>query len=437
MRTKAGEKKVHVITLGCSKNIYDSEILMGQLRANQMEVAHEEAFKQAGTVVINTCGFIEDAKQESIDTILRMAEAKKAGKVRRVLVTGCLSERYKDDLRKEIPEIDEWFGTQDLPQLLKSLGANYKQELIGERRLTTPAHFAYLKISEGCDRVCSFCAIPQMRGGHVSRPMESLVKEAASLAEKGVKELVLIAQDLTYYGLDLYKKRELAALLEKLADVKGIRWIRLHYAFPQGFPMEVLDVMARHDNICKYIDIPLQHASDRILHAMRRGSTKEKTARLIAAMRERVPGIAIRTTLIAGYPGETEEDFNEMLEWVQDMKFDRLGCFAYSHEEDTHAYNAEDDVPAEVKQERVERIMDAQRSVSLEKNRAKVGQRLTVIIDRAEGEYFIGRTEADSPEVDNEVIIHAPGQYLRIGDFAEVDITDAGEYDLHATLPNS
>ncbi|MCB0396882.1 MAG: 30S ribosomal protein S12 methylthiotransferase RimO [Flavobacteriales bacterium] len=434
MKAKPPGKRIQVITMGCSKNTYDSEVLMGQLKAAKLDVSHDEAFDQAGTVIINTCGFIENAKQESIDTILNMAEAKKQGKVRRVLVTGCLSERYKDDLRKEIPEIDDWFGTHDLPQLLKSIGVNYRQELIGERQLTTPSHFAYLKISEGCDRKCSFCAIPQMRGKHVSRPMDDLVKEAAHLASQGVRELVLIAQDLTYYGLDLYKKRNLAELLENLAGVTGIDWIRLHYAFPTGFPMDVLDTMNKHENICNYLDIPLQHASDPILKAMRRGTTMEKTTRLIETFREKVPGIALRTTLIAGFPGETEEDFQQMKDWVADMRFDRLGIFTYSHEEDTHAYKLDDNIPQEVKEARVEEIMEVQREISHQNNQAKIGRTLKVLIDRAEGDYFIGRTEFDSPEVDNEVIIHAPGQYARIGDFAMVKINEAGEYDLYGTI---
>lgn len=434
MKTRPDHKKIHVITLGCSKNLVDSEVLMGQLRANNLDAVHEQEFTQAGTVVVNTCGFIENAKQESIDTILSLAEAKRDGKIRRVVVTGCLSERYKDDLRKEIPDVDDWFGSHDLPALLKSLGADYKQHLIGERKLTTPSHFAYLKISEGCDRKCSFCAIPQMRGRHVSRPMESLVDEAERLAAQGVKEVVLIAQDLTYYGLDIYKKRNLAELLNKLADVNGLEWIRLHYAFPSGFPMDILDVMHARKNICNYLDIPLQHGADRMLQSMRRGITREKTTKLLRTIREKVPGIAIRTTLIAGYPGETEADFQEMLDWISESRFDRLGAFAYSHEEGTHAFKLDDDVPQEVKEERVHTLMDLQREISLEKNREKIGSTMRVMIDRAEGDYFIGRTEFDSPEVDNEVIIHAPGAYLPIGAFTDVKITGAEDYDLHGAV---
>ncbi len=432
MKTKTLKKnKVNVVTLGCSKNIFDSEEMMAQLRANKYNVVHESDEGDASVVIINTCGFIENAKQESIDTILQWADAKANGMVDKVYVTGCLSERYKPDLEKEIPDVDEYFGTRDLPRLLKTLKADYKHELVGERLLTTPVHYAYFKIAEGCDRPCSFCAIPIMRGKHRSTPIEELVKRAESLAAKGTKELILIAQDLTYYGLDIYKKRELAELLRHLSDVKGIEWIRLHYAFPSGFPMDVLDVMRERDNICNYLDIPLQHASTRMLKAMRRGITREKTTELIREIRARVPGIAVRTTLISGYPGETEQDQAEMLEWVEEMRFDRLGVFTYSHEEDTHAFNFEDDVPAEVKSARAEAIMELQSGISFEGNLSKVGKTFKVMIDRAEGPNYVGRTEADSPEVDNEVLIPKTSGHARIGDFAEVKITSADPYDLH------
>ncbi|MCA1752715.1 MAG: 30S ribosomal protein S12 methylthiotransferase RimO [Cryomorphaceae bacterium] len=435
MKTKTLKKnKVNVVTLGCSKNIFDSEEMMAQLKANKYDVVHESDDGDASVVIINTCGFIENAKQESIDTILQWADAKAHGMVDKVYVTGCLSERYKPDLEKEIPDVDEYFGTRDLPRLLKTLKADYKHELVGERLLTTPVHYAYFKIAEGCDRPCSFCAIPIMRGKHRSTPIEELVKRAESLAAKGTKELILIAQDLTYYGLDIYKKRELAKLLEHLSDVKGIEWIRLHYAFPSGFPMDVLDVMRERDNICNYLDIPLQHASTRMLKAMRRGITREKTTELIRQIRERVPGIAVRTTLISGYPGESEEDQAEMLEWVGEMRFDRLGVFTYSHEEDTHAFNFEDDVPEGVKSARAEAIMELQSGISHDVNLEKVGQTLRVMIDRVEGGNYIGRTEFDSPEVDNEVIVPKSSGYARIGDFAEVKITSADPFDLHGIL---
>lgn len=407
---------------------------MAQLRANDVEVEHESASEDNNIVIINTCGFIDNAKQESIDTILQFADAKERGLVEKVLVTGCLSQRYAPELKEEIPNIDGWFGTRDLPRLLKTLKADYKHELLGERLLTTPNHFAYFKIAEGCDRPCSFCAIPLMRGKHVSTPIVQLVANAKSLAAQGVKELILIAQDLTYYGLDIYKERKLATLLEQLSAVEGIEWIRLHYAFPSGFPMDVLNVMREKANICNYIDIPLQHASTRMLKSMRRGITREKTTALIQDMRERVPGIAIRTTLISGYPGEGEQDHAEMLEWVEQMRFDRLGVFTYSHEENTHAFNLEDDVSDELKQQRAEEIMDLQHGISMDLNQAKVGKEYRVLIDRAEGENFIGRTEFDSPEVDNEVIIPAKGGYLRIGDFAQVRVETADAFDLHATV---
>jgi ribosomal protein S12 methylthiotransferase len=434
MRTKSLKKnKINVVTLGCSKNVYDSEVLMGQLKANGKEVAHEE---EGNVVVINTCGFINNAKEESVNTILEFMQKKEAGEVDKVFVTGCLSERYKPDLQKEIPDVDAYFGTTELPQLLKALGADYKHELIGERLTTTPKNYAYLKIAEGCDRPCSFCAIPLMRGKHKSTPIEDLVTEAEKLAANGVKELILIAQDLTYYGLDLYKKRNLAELLEALVKVDGIEWIRLHYAFPTGFPLDVLDVMKREPKVCNYLDIPLQHISDDILKSMRRGTTKEKTTKLIKQFREAVPEMTIRTTLIVGYPGETEENFQELKQWVQDMRFERLGCFTYSHEENTHAYNLEDNVPEEVKQERANEIMEIQSQISWELNHAKIGQEFKVVIDRKEGNYFVGRTEFDSPDVDNEVLIEASTTYLKTGEYAQVKITDAADFDLYGEVVN-
>ncbi|MBN8576927.1 MAG: 30S ribosomal protein S12 methylthiotransferase RimO [Cytophagales bacterium] len=431
MKTKGSKKtKVNIVTLGCSKNLVDSEVLLTQLRGNGIDTTHESKKDDANIVVINTCGFIDNAKQESIDTILRYVDAKEEGIVEKVYVTGCLSERYKDDLQKEIPDVDAWFGTRDLSRLLKQLNANYKHELVGERILTNPSHFAYLKISEGCDRPCSFCAIPLMRGKHISKPMEELVLEAKNLAKKGTKELLLIAQDSTYYGLDLYKKRNLAELLKRLSDVEGIDWIRLHYAFPTGFPLDVLEVMATRPNICNYLDIPLQHGSTRMLQLMKRGTTREKTEALLQTIREKVPGIAIRTTFIAGHPGETEAEFEEMLKFVETSRFDRLGVFAYSHEENTHAHSMPDDVPAATKQERVDRLMDLQQGISLELNQAKVGNIYKVLIDRKEGGNFYGRTEFDSPEVDNEVILDASKNYLRIGDFVTAKIAAASEFDL-------
>ncbi|MFT6243741.1 MAG: ribosomal protein S12 methylthiotransferase [Salibacteraceae bacterium] len=437
MKTKTLKKnKVNVVTLGCSKNIFDSEVLMAQLKANKFDVEHEAQQDDSEIVIINTCGFIDNAKQESIDTILRYADAKKEGSVHKVYVTGCLSERYREDLEKEIPEVDAFFGTRELPRLLKTLKADYKHELVGERLLTTPSHYAYFKIAEGCDRPCSFCAIPLMRGKHVSTPMEDLVTQAKGLAAKGVKELMLIAQDLTYYGLDIYKKRNLAELLEKLSDVEGIEWIKLHYAFPAGFPMDVLKVMNERDNICNYLDIPLQHGSTKMLKAMRRGITREKTEALIAEMRTQVPGIAIRTTLISGYPGETEEDFQEMYDWVERSRFDRLGIFTYSHEENTHAFNVEDDVPEDVKKERADMIMELQSGISYELNQDKIGKTYKVLFDKVEGDYFIGRTEFDSPEVDNEVLVKKENEYVRLGDFASVKITSADHYDLYGDVVN-
>lgn len=433
MRTKSLKKnKINVITLGCSKNVYDSEVLMGQLKASGKDVQHEAPKNDEGNIiVINTCGFINNAKEESVNTILEYVDKKEQGIVDKVFVTGCLSERYRPDLEKEIPDVDRYFGTTELPLLLKALGADYKHELLGERLTTTPKNYAYLKIAEGCDRPCSFCAIPLMRGKHVSQPIEKLVKEAEGLAAKGVKELILIAQDLTYYGLDLYKKRNLAELLENLVQVDGIEWIRLHYAFPSGFPMDVLDLMKREPKICNYIDIPLQHISDNILKSMRRGTTYEKTTKLLKDFREAVPGMAIRTTLIVGYPGETEEDFQILKNWVEEMRFERLGCFAYSHEENTHAYLLEDDVPEEVKQQRAAEIMDIQAQISWDLNQEKIGQTFRCIIDRKEGGYFIGRTEFDSPDVDNEVLIDATQHYLKTGDFTMIKITDATEFDLY------
>lgn len=435
MKTKTLKKnKVNVVTLGCSKNLFDSEVMMAQLKANKFDVEHESAHDDSEIVIINTCGFIDNAKQESIDTILRYAQAKEDGQVDKVYVTGCLVERYKNDLEAEIPEVDAFFGTRELPRLLKTLKADYKHELVGERLLTTPSHYAYFKIAEGCDRPCSFCAIPLMRGNHVSTPIEQLVESAKALAAKGVKELMLIAQDLTYYGLDIYKKRNLAELLEKLTEVEGIEWIRLHYAFPAGFPMDVLEVMNKYPKVLNYLDMPLQHGSTRILKAMRRGITREKTEALVNEIREKVPGIAIRTTLIAGYPGETEEDFREMYDFVERMRFERLGIFTYSHEENTHAYNFEDDVPAEVKRQRADEIMELQSGISYELNRQKVGKQFKVLFDRIEGDYFIGRTEFDSPEVDNEVLVKKSEGYVRIGDFATVEITSADHYDLYGKV---
>ena len=435
MRTKSlKNNKINVITLGCSKNIYDSEVLMGQLKANEMDVEHESNKDDANVVVINTCGFIDNAKEESINTIIEQAERKSDGKIDKLFVTGCLSERYKPDLEKEIPNVDEYFGTTDLPKLLQALGADYKHELIGERLTTTPRHYAFLKIAEGCDRPCSFCAIPLMRGKHKSKSIEDLVTEATKLAKDGVKELILIAQDLTYYGLDLYKSRRLADLLRALSEVEGIEWIRLHYAFPTGFPEDVLEVIRNNDKVCNYIDIPLQHISDSVLKSMRRGTTHQKTDALLRKFRQEVPGIAIRTSLIVGYPGETEEDFQELKQWVNDTAFDRLGVFTYSHEENTHAHLLEDDVPEEVKHQRAEEIMELQSDISYRLNQEKVGQTFKVLFDRKEGEYFIGRTEFDSPDVDNEVLVKATDSYVRMGDFAQVKITHADHYDLYGVL---
>jgi ribosomal protein S12 methylthiotransferase len=438
MKTKTlRQNKVNVVTLGCAKNIFDSEVMMAQLKANAFEVEHESDTRDAEIVIVNTCGFIDNAKEESINTILAWAKEKERGNVHKLYVTGCLSERYKPELEKDIPEVDAFFGTRELPRLLKTLKADYKHELVGERLLTTPAHYAYFKISEGCDRPCSFCAIPLMRGKHLSTPMEQLVANAKKLAAGGTKELILIAQDLTYYGLDIHKKRELSDLLKHLSDVEGIEWIRLQYAFPSGFPMDVLDVMNERENICKYLDMPLQHGTTRMLQAMRRGITREKTDALIAEIRSRVPGIALRTTLISGFPSETNEDFQEMLEWVAQTRFDRLGIFTYSHEENTHAYGMKDDVPAKVKRKRADAVMEAQSHISYELNQRFVGQDMKVLIDRVEGDSYIGRTQYDSPEVDNEVIIPTASGYLRIGDFADVHIHSAEHYDLHALPVNA
>lgn len=426
--------KVNVVTLGCSKNLVDSEVLMGQLRANEFEVAHESEQDDSNIIIVNTCGFIDNAKQESIDTILRYAEAKESGQIDKLYVTGCLSQRYKDSLEAEIPQVDAYFGTLELPQLLKKLEADYKHELIGERLLTTPSHYAYFKIAEGCNRPCSFCAIPLMRGKHVDRPIEDLVKEASRLASMGTKELVLIAQDLTYYGLQHYGERKLADLLRNLSDVNGIEWIRMQYAYPSQFPMEVFDVMSERDNICKYLDMPLQHISDNMLKTMRRGISKRRTIELVDQIRQRVPDIALRTTLIAGHPGETDQDFQELYDWVEETRFDRLGIFTYSHEDNTHSYTLEDSVPEEVKQDRADAIMELQQGISVEMNEEKVGNTYKVLFDRKESGYFVGRTQYDSPEVDNEVLVPADSNYVRLGDFANVKITDASDFDLYGEV---
>jgi ribosomal protein S12 methylthiotransferase len=432
MRTKSSKQnKINVVTLGCSKNVYDSEVLMGQLKANDKDVVHEDENDEGNIVVINTCGFIGKAKEESINTILHYAEKKAQGLVDKVFVTGCLSERYKPDLEKEIPDVDAYFGTHDLPNLLKVLEADYKHELIGERMTTTPKHYAYLKIAEGCDRPCSFCAIPIMRGKHKSTPIEELVIETTKLAEKGIKELILIAQDLTYYGLDIYKKRELAKLLKALAEVDGIEWIRLHYAFPAGFPLDVLEVMRNEPKVCNYLDIPLQHINTEILKSMRRGTTHDKTVNLIKQFRSEVPEMAVRTTLIAGYPGETEEIFEELKQWVIASRFDRLGAFAYSHEENTHAGTLNDDVPEDVKEARVAEIMEIQAQISFELNQEKVGKTFKCLFDKKDGDYFIGRTEFDSPDVDNEVMVDATKHYIQVGQFVNIKVTEAGDFDLY------
>ena len=432
MRARTTKKQViNVITLGCSKNLHDSEVLMGQLQANGKKVVHE---KEGEIVVVNTCGFIDNAKQESIDTILDSVRAKERGDIEKVFVTGCLSERYMSDLEVEIPDVDRYFGTRDLPLLLKALGADYKKELVGERLVTTPQHYAYLKIAEGCDRPCSFCAIPLMRGKHISKPIEDLVIETEKLAAKGVVELILIAQDLTYYGLDIYKKRNLAELITRLSEVEGIAWIRLHYLYPSGFPEDVLSVIADNDKVCNYIDIPLQHISDAVLKSMRRGTTMKKTNALLANMRATVPDMAIRSTLIVGYPGETEEDFATLLAWVKSQRFERLGVFTYSHEENTHAFALEDDVDHEVKLTRQEAIMNAQRDISLERNQSLVGQRMICLVDRQEGELTICRSQHDSPDVDNEIHLQSGDIHLKSGSFVEVEIVGASDYDLSAVL---
>ena len=431
MKTKTlKQDKINIITLGCSKNIVDSEVLYSQLKANDFSVEHESEKDNANIIIINTCGFIDNAKQESIDTILNYAEAKQQGKIDKLYVTGCLSQRYKPDLEKEIPDVDEYFGTLHLPQLLKTLGADYKHELIGERILTTPSHYAYLKISEGCDRPCSFCAIPIMRGKHVSKSFEQIEAEVKGLVKNGTKEFLIIAQDSTYYGLDNYGDRKLAELLKRISDIKGAEWIRLHYAYPSQFPMEALDVMRERENICKYIDIPLQHISDNMLKTMRRGITKKRTIELVDEIRERVPGIAIRTTLIAGHPGENEQDFEELKSFVETTKLDRVGIFTYSHEEGTHAGSLVDDVPQDLKEERAATIMDIQQGISAEINQKKIGQTFKVLFDRKENGQFVGRTEFDSPEVDNEVMVDAKTNYVRIGDFADVLVTEATDFDL-------
>jgi ribosomal protein S12 methylthiotransferase len=429
------QPRVNVITLGCSKNTYDSEVLMGQLKGNQINVVHEaNDVRENDIVIINTCGFIDNAKQESIDTILQFSDLKSEGKIGKVVVTGCLSERYKPELAAEIKNVDSWFGTNDLQNLLNSIGADYKHELIGERLLTTPSHFAYFKIAEGCNRPCSFCAIPLMRGKHLSKPIDELVKEAKNLAKNGTKELILIAQDLTYYGLDLYNERKLADLMRHLSDVDGIEWIRLQYAYPSGFPMDILDVMNERSNICNYLDMPLQHITDSMLKSMRRGTTKQKTIDLVNQIRDKVPNIAMRTTLICGYPGETERDFEEMKEWVEETRFDRLGCFTYSHEEKTHAHDLVDDVPQEVKEQRVEDIMEIQQGISFDLNQQKVAKTYKVLIDKKEGDFFAGRTEFDSPEVDNEVLIDAKSNYATPGTFVNAVINRAEDFDLYGTI---
>ncbi len=435
MKTKAIKKdKVSVITLGCSKNIVDSEVLMGQLQHGGYDVQHDKWSKGRNIVIVNTCGFIDRAKEESINTIMEYADAKNAGKIEKLYVTGCLSQRYKDNLETEIPEVDAFFGTMELPRLLKTLKVDYKHELIGERFLTTPLHYAYMKISEGCNRTCSFCAIPLMRGKHISRPIEEVVNEAKKLAAQGVKELMLIAQELTFYGLDIYKKRRLPELLAELSKVEGIEWIRLHYAYPAQFPMEIIDAIAENEKVCNYLDMPLQHAADNILTAMRRNITNAETRELIHKIRERVPDIAIRTTMLVGFPNETESDFDSLKNFISDMRFDRLGVFTYSHEENTRAHGLEDNIPQEVKEQRAAELMGVQEGISFELNQKKVGNTYKVLFDRKEGGYFIGRTEFDSPEVDNEVLVDAKKQFARVGDFANVKITSAEEFDLYGEL---
>jgi ribosomal protein S12 methylthiotransferase len=434
MKSKTLQKdKVNIITLGCSKNLVDSEVLSGQLMANDISVVHENKKLDHNIVVVNTCGFIDKAKEESVNTILDQLELKRRGKLDKVYVTGCLSERYRADLETEMPEVDAWFGTLELPLMLKQFDVDYKAELLGERLLSTPKHYAYLKISEGCNRTCSFCAIPLMRGKHVSRTIEDLVAEAESLVKKGVKEIMLIAQELTYYGLDIYKQRELPKLLHALADIKGLEWIRLHYAYPSKFPLEILDVMAQRDNICKYLDMPLQHASNNMLKAMKRNITREEMTDLIRTIREKVPGICLRTTLIAGFPGETEEDIEELKAFLQEHRFDRVGIFNYSHEENTSAYDLVDDIPDETKQLRAQEVMEVQQEISYEKNQEKIGQVFKVLIDKKEAGRYLGRTEFDSVEVDNEVVVHSTKK-LTIGEFVQVKITKAYDYDLEGEV---
>ncbi|WMX16585.1 MULTISPECIES: 30S ribosomal protein S12 methylthiotransferase RimO [unclassified Aureispira] len=435
MKTRSHkEDKVNVITLGCSKNMVDSEVMMSQLQANEFEVVHDSNDADANIVIVNTCGFIDLAKEESVNTILQYADVRARGEIDKLYVTGCLSQRYKDNLEEEIPEVDAYFGTLELPALLEKLEADYKHDLVGERLLMTPPHYAYLKISEGCNRTCSFCAIPLMRGKHISKSIEDLVTEAKNLAKQGVKELMLIAQELTYYGLDIYKERKLADLLRALNDVEGIEWIRLHYAYPSKFPLDVFDAIKELPKVCNYIDMPLQHANNAVLKRMRRQITKEETMKLIEEARKRVPGIAFRTTLLVGYPGETEEEFEDMVDFVREMKFERVGVFQYSHEENTLAYDVEDDIPAEVKAARASKIMEVQADISWENNLAKIGKTFNVLFDRVEGEFFVGRTEYDSPEVDNEVLVKTEGNYVRIGDFATIEIIDATEYDLYGKV---
>ena len=437
MKTRTLKKdKVNVITLGCSKNLVDSENIITQLRGNDYEVTHESEDEDANIIIVNTCGFIDLAKEESVNTILQYAEVKSKGEIDKLYVTGCLSERYKNDLEAEIPEVDAYFGTLELPGLLAKLNADYKHELIGERVITTPLHYAYLKISEGCNRTCSFCAIPLMRGKHISQPIEALVKQAENLAKQGTREIMLIAQELTYYGLDIYKKRALPDLLRALSAVEGIEWIRLHYAYPSKFPTEIFEVMAELPKVCNYLDIPLQHANDAVLERMRRQITRKETTDLIKLARQKVPGIAIRTTLLVGFPGETDEEFEDMVDFIKEMEFERVGVFQYSHEEDTIAYDLKDDVPPAVKAERANRIMETQQDISFAKNEAKVGQILKVLFDRKEGEFFVGRTESDSPEVDNEVLVKAATNFVRIGDFADIRITEASDYDLFGEVLN-
>ena len=432
MKTKTLRKpKVHVVTLGCSKNTVDSEVLMGQLCANNHEVVHDSDDENSSVVIINTCGFIDNAKQESINTILEYSNQKREGRIDKLIVTGCLSQRYRDELKDEMKEVDNWFGTSEMPRLLKTLKADYKHELVGERLLTTPSHYAYIKISEGCNRTCSFCAIPLMRGKHISKPIEEIEAEIKKLVKQGVKEFLLIAQELTYYGLDLYKERKLPELLHRIADIEGVEWIRLHYAYPNKFPVEILDVVRERSNICNYLDIPFQHISDPVLKAMKRQTDKAEITALINTIREKVPGIALRTTMLVGFPGERKEHFDELVEFVKEVKFDRLGVFTYSHEEGTSGYELVDDVTVATKKKRAQQLMDVQQEISRTKNEEKIGRTFRVLFDRKEGEYFIGRTEHDSPEIDNEVLVKATDTYLRVGDFANIKITGAEEFDLY------